>query len=316
MQDDAEGKAAYEGTLDGLFIFKEERKVGIDDFKSHPKPFDPGDPHHEIQGKMYSLMVFQHFPWCEEVRFRLVFVRYRNLTREVIYTRADMPKLIEAVRSLRERQKAIHAEFIAGKEIEATGNQGCFYCPLLTNMECPILQQTPESQQTPEEWVSASIVYSTFLSINKKRMKEYVQGTGRKIILRDYNQKSYVYGPVEKESLAFPLFKRMGKTIEWQTDAQGNPVRPVMPIIDLFIDHAYAHPEDTDWLGNLLLSSSKINSYRKAKSRVLIDQALQDAADKVTKAPLKISKPLDVLEDEEEIDEEERSDDDGDEGEF
>ena len=97
--------AHYQGTLDALYLFREECKGLIDDAKTHPRPYEPSDPNKPLQGKMYSLFVLLHFPWIEEVTFRLVFVRFRNLIREVTYKREDIPALIESVKAARERQK-------------------------------------------------------------------------------------------------------------------------------------------------------------------------------------------------------------------
>lgn len=303
--EDSGGETGYEGILDGLFLYPDEAKIVIDDFKSHPRPYDPSDPNKSMQGKEYSVFCFLHFPWVQEVKFRLVFVRFRNLIKEVTYTREDVPSLIEAVRSLRNRQKTIHQEYLSGVEIEATGNDGCFYCPLLAGLECPIAKENPNAMMEPSEWLSADNYYRAFATVNKARMKAYVQACGKPIILRDYVGKSYTYGPVEKESNSYPLFARNGKDI--MTDPSG---APIMPIVGLLLTHREIAPEDCDWLPNIVISSSKLESYLKAKSRVITHQAIQDTAEKVTKVTMKVSKPLDVLPPDD------FEDEDGDDGEF
>ena len=117
--EDSGEDAGYVGTLDGLNLYRSEGKIVIDDFKSHPRPYNPSDPDKSMQGKEYSLFCFTHFPWANEVKFRLIFVRFRKLVREVVYTRDEVPALIESVRSMRSRQKAIHEEYIAGKVMTA-----------------------------------------------------------------------------------------------------------------------------------------------------------------------------------------------------
>ena len=109
-------------------------------------------------------------------------------------------------------------------------------------------------------------------------------------------------------SKVYPLFKATPNGIEM--DNQG---RPVMPIVELLTDYAYATPDDTEWMGKLVISATKLNSALGAKKRAVIDQAVSDTADKVTKAPLKVSKPLDVLEDEDEDQDNNEWDEDGDE---
>ena len=51
----------YQGILDTLFLFREEAKAQSDDMKTHPRPYEPSDPDKALQGKMYSLFIFQHF---------------------------------------------------------------------------------------------------------------------------------------------------------------------------------------------------------------------------------------------------------------
>lgn len=293
---DSGGPAAYQGTLDAVYVFQKEKRIHIDDAKTHPRPFDPSDT---LQGKMYSLFVFQHFPWVQEVRFRLIFVRYRNLYKEVLYTRADVPALIEIVRSARARQQMIHDDYDAERKIEAIPGSHCQYCSLLSNRKCPISEFNPAMQLSYEDRLKFSLWYKAFSTVNTKAMKERVDATGRSIILKDFNGKIYKFGPEEKESMVYPLFKRDGKGIE--LDAQD---RPVMPIIDLLTDHAYALPEDTEWMTNLLISGTKLKSYLGAKKRVLLDGAVKDVADTVTKVKMVVSKPLDALDEDEEDEEE------------
>lgn len=299
--------AAYRGTLDALYIFRSESKILIDDLKTHMRPYEPSET---LQGRMYALLTFQHFPWVQEVRFRLIFTRYRNLTREVVYARSDLPSLVEAVRSARARQQMLHDDFNAGRDIEATAGSHCLYCPMLSNKTCPISNYNANMQLTPEDRLNFSLWYSQFNRVNSAAMKDYVNGTGRKITLRDFNKKAYVYGPVEKESHIYPLFK---------ASPQGGLLRdhhknPILPIIDLLLDHVEVNPDDTEWLTKISISGTKLESYLKAKSRAALHQAVTDTADAITKVTLKVSKPLDVLPPDEEEDNE--FDEDLDEGEF
>ena len=295
-------EAHYQGTLDGVYVFRSEASILIDDFKSHARPFEPSD---KPQGKQYSLFAFKHFPWAQTVTFRLTFVRYKHLTRSVTYTREYVPKLMEEVKAARERQKMIHTNYDSGKEIEAIPGGQCPWCPLLSNLECPVAQFNQNMQLTPEEWVKFDLWYSAFSRVNRARMKDHVQASGKPIVLKDYNLKHYVYGPVESESAVYPLFQSTATGIA--TDKEGNPV---MPIVSLLMDYAGV-PEnkgDTAWMGKLVISSTKLNSYLGAKKRVDLDQACQDTAEKVTKVKMKVSKPLDELppdDDEEDDDREE-----------
>jgi hypothetical protein len=284
------GKLAMtQGTLDALLFFRNEGKAQIDDAKSHPRPFEPSET---LQAKMYALKVFMYFSWVQEVTFRLVFVRFNNLVRTVTYTRQEVPMLMDAVRSGRERQKAIHASYDAGEEMEVIAGGQCIYCPLLANATCPIAKWNPAMNLTPEQRLNFNLWYSAFSRANNKAMKEYVDGTGKPITLKDYNGKAYVYGPQEFQSRVYPLFKATANGVE--ADPQG---RPVMPIVDLLVDYAHAAPEDVAWMGKVQISSTTLNDYIKAKKRAVLDLAVDDVVEKITKVKLAVSKPLETLPD-------------------
>lgn len=288
----------YSGTLDGLYMYREASKAAVHDLKTHPRPFDPDDT---LQAKMYCVFVMKHFPWVNEVLFRLIFCRYKNLFRECVFTRADLPKLIEAIKAARERQKVIHLEYDEHKEIEATSGAQCIYCPLLSNRECPIALFNSEMQLSLEDRLKYLLWYKAFSAVNNKVLRDHVNGTGRNVVLKDYNGRAYVFGPIESESKVYPLFKlnAMGRLA---TDPHGNPV---MPIVGLLMDYAHSTPDDTEWFGKLVISSTKLNSYLGTKKRAFLDQAVSDTADIVPKATLKVSKPLDMVPDDEPEDDEE-----------
>ena len=283
--------SCYSGVLDALYMFREEARAVCDDLKTHPRPFQPDDT---LQAKTYALFIFQHFPWVMEVKFRLIFVRFKNLVREAVFTREEVPVLIEVVKAARARQVMIHADYDAGKDIEAIPGAQCIYCPLLSNRGCPISEFNPQMQFEPVDRLKFHLWYAAFSKVNNKTLREYVNGTGRNVVLKDYNGKVYVFGPNESTSNVYPLFKANESGIV--TDPQGNPV---MPIVGLLMDYAHSTPEDTGWMGKLVISSTKLNSYLGTKKRSFLDQACQDTADKVTKATLKVSKPLDAVPDEE-----------------
>lgn len=295
--------AAYQGTLDAVYVFRKEKRIQIDDAKTHPRPFDPSTT---LQGKMYSLFVFQHFPWVQEVRFRLIFVRYRNLFREVIYTRSDVPAMIEVVRSARARQRMIHDDYEANRAIEAIPGSHCQYCSLLSNRKCPIAEFNPAMQLSYEDRVKFALWYKAFATVNTKILKERVDATGRSVILKDYNGKIYKFGPEERVSKVYPIFRSNGRK-GLEVDHRG---KPVMPILDLLFDEIHASPEDIGWMANLSISGTKLKQYLGTKKRVLLDQAISDSADEITKVKMGVSKPLDALPDEDDFDDE---DEDGEE---
>jgi hypothetical protein len=156
-------------------------------------------------------------------------------------------------------------------------------------------------QLTPEQRLNFNLFYSQFSKANNKAMKEHVQETGRDIRLTDFNGKAYIYGPVESESEVYPLFKATVDGVE----ADGN--RLVMPVVDLLTDYAYAEPGDTRWMGKIQISSTSIKNYLKTNKREVLDHAVDDVVEKVTKVKLAVSKPLEMLPDDvfDEEDEEE-----------
>ena len=284
-------------TLDALYAFPDEGMVRIDDLKTHPRPFDPAD---KIQSKVYALQVFMHWPWVEKVVFRLIFVRYKKVTREVEYTRDQVPELMAAIIADRDRQKQIHADFEAGKEVEALAGNHCQYCPLLTNLKCPIAYWNPQAQFTPQQRLNFKLFYSQFSRANNKALKDYLDGSEKKsIVLRDYNGKVYTYGPVETEIDIYSVFKfdDGGMVLRDQ-------VNPVLPIIDLLIDYAADNPGDSVWMRNVAISSTSLKRYLKTNKRAFLDQAVEDTVVKITKTPLRVSKPLDAVPEEEDEDEE------------
>ena len=323
---DSEEPPAYMGTLDAIYLIREEQHILIPDYKSHARPFEPSDDDKALQGKMYSLFALLHFPWCQSVTFRLIFVRYSKLTREVTYERKDLPKLVEAVKAARDRQRSIHNDMATGKKLQAYSGSQCCYCPLLTDRSCPIASLNENAQATPEEWVRWDIWDREFSRANRKRMKDHIQKTGRAITVPDYNGKIYKFGPKEHESDVMPLFHGTSGSIAFRCTQCGNAsdhavesskcpkcwslMRPIMPIVSLLEDYAVGNPGDTGWMGKITLSSSSITSYLKAKARAFLHQSIQDSSDKVTKVKMEVSKPLDEMPNDEPNDDE--WDEDGD----
>lgn len=294
--------AAYQGTLDAVYVFRPQKRIEIHDAKSHPRPFDPDAT---LQGKMYSLFTFQHFPWVEEIEFRLIFVRFRNLSRSVTYTRQDLPALIDIVRSARARQQMLHDDFDAERPMPAIPGNYCQYCPKLSNRTCSIAEFNPAMQLSYEDRLKFMLWYKAFATSNTKVLKERVDATGRSIILKDYNGKIYKFGAEEKKSKVYPIFRADGKNGLLLDHRK----QPVMPILDLLFDEIHSSPEDIGWMANLVISGTKLKQYLGTKRRVLLDQAVADVADEVTKVKMVVSKPLDAIPEEDDFDEDELDED-------
>ena len=293
--------ACYSGILDALYTYREQLKARIDDLKSH---FFPYDPDKTLQGKTYCLFVMQHFPWVEEVEFRLIFVRYKNMVRSISYTRKDIPDLMEAVKAARARQIMIHEMYDSGQAIEAYSGPHCNYCPLLSDRTCPIGEFNENMQLSWDDRAKFSLWYQIFSKKNNAAMKARVQETGKPITVTDFNGKPYQFKGWESESKVYPLFQATADGIA--TDKEGNPI---MPIVSLLLDKDLIPLDDREWLNKLVISSTKIDGPLKTKKRVLAHQVITDKADKVPKVKFQ-AKEVDEVPDEMAEEENEESWDD------
>ena len=287
-------RSAYQGEMDGFYVVPEEQRAEVPDFKSHPKPFDPGDT---FQAKLYSLAALMMLPKeITSVAFRLIFVRYKNLSRVVIYTRADIPMLIEEVRAQRERQKLIHAKYTKGglAALEATSGPQCHYCPLLANKSCPMGEANPELQESPEDDLRWLLWAQERAAVVKKRLRNHVQASGRFVTIADNNGRKYQFRTVERESTIYPVFQREGDGIAYDSLTG----RPVMPIIEALTDHAHSSPGDASWLPNLTVSSTGLKDKLGAKGRVLLDQAIRDLATTIPTTAWAVKPPAEIETDE------------------
>ena len=286
----------YHGKPDALYFYRDEKKIVIRDWKSHFQAFDPAET---LQGKEYPLLLMQHFPWCETLMFELVFVRYAKMTRQVTYTRADVPKLIEAVKGYRELQKKIEADYAVLAKLDAVGGPHCFYCSLASNMKCPLGNSNPNLQGRPEEWLSWALQHNEFARVNTARMKAWVQANGRPIVLRDFNGKSYFYGPETSTSTMFPLFNMDGEQVAMKRveipEGEQYIALPDMPIVAALMEWRDMQPEDTDWYADLRIGSTELSSKLKTKGRVFLDQSCKDAKKITQSSRYKISKPLSAI---------------------
>jgi hypothetical protein len=150
-------------------------------------------------------------------------------------------------------------------------------------------------QLTMQQRLNFNLWYSQFSRANNRAMRDHVNETGRTIILKDYNGKAYAYGPVETETEVYPVFHFIDDRM-----ALRDPANPMLPIIDLLVMYA-EDPDnagDIQWMQNIHISSTSLKKYLKTKKRVMLDQAIEDTCDKVTKVRLQVSKPLDAVPDE------------------
>jgi hypothetical protein len=273
---------AYCGISDVILLMPGGQIATTEDYKTHPRPF-PADT---FQGKLYALALMMHMPKLKEVTFRLRFVRYANLNTEMIYSRKDVPNMMEDCRRVRNRQKDIHSKVEDGQTLRVHGGSHCTYCPGSQQRDlCPISRMNPMLNMSPADRLSWDLWMQVASRANQKTMKDYVEGSGQEIHSQDSNGKFYTFGPVPKEKITYPLFAE---------DGNGGFT---LPIVDALLDWQNANPEDLQpkpWFLNLRIGSTQLKSYLKAKKREIIDNAIKDLSIKEKKVELRITRDASI----------------------
>jgi hypothetical protein len=257
-----------EGTLDGLY-FLTPAKAKIEDAKTHPRPFDADT----FQGKLYSFMVLMNFPEVEEVTFELLFVRYTNCRRSVTYTREDLPALRQQIVNARARQIRLHERHAAGEQLEAYPGAHCTYCPLIKGFDCPIAEFNEYATPTPQERAQFAIWVDQVNKVNRQVLRDIVDASGKPVTLEDGNGRRYEFGYQDRETKQFPLLQTLPYLFE----------------------HRDTYPEDVEWIGKLLISSTKLKSALGAKKRAITHQAVMDnAASTISRPKFGVSVPAET----------------------
>lgn len=239
--------AAHHGTLDVLFLNDDSTRAMVHDFKTHPSPFEPDT----YQAKLYTLMVFKHFPTVQTVKFVLVFARYSNCEREVTFQRSDVPELERQVRQARARQIEIHNDPDNAKAIPSSA---CTYCPLAIDFSCPVAEWNEYMAMSPEQRLMWKEWLRRMAAFNSPLLKAYAEVHGP-VSYKDGNGKTYVYGPEEVASTTYPLDRATVQVLE---------------------DHAQATGEDL-LAGKLRISSTSIKPLLKAKKRAALKEVFEDS---------------------------------------
>lgn len=196
---------AHEGTLDALYFYDDDSAL-VDDMKSHFQPFDP----ETYQAMLYPFMVMKHFPSVRRVHFRLNFVRFENMTREVTWTREDMPRMERKIRQARGLQQKIELQILNNEPLQAFAHTGCHYCPLSANLtDCPISEFNPEINRSMESRANFDRWWTVLAIDNRKVLKDYVQATGNPINIVDGTGESWQYGAIPTAKKRYPLTENL-----------------------------------------------------------------------------------------------------------
>jgi len=262
IEDKGRPVPAYRMKPDAIYSLGETEAL-IDDYKSHPVPFEADTP----QSLMYPVGVFQMMPWIETVTFRLVFVRYRNCMRSVTWKRSELPKMMDEMSRYRARQVKMHAIYDAhGLEgLPAIPHAGCHYCPLLQFGECPVQEQNPHAQSA-EELTRELVFLEKRRTFVKEILRNEVQARGGPIVVRDDNGTEMSYGVSPQELTAYPAAK-------------------VLPIIEKWC----AATGDRDFLASVNLSSSTVKDKLNTNKRRSLQHEVESLLRKTTRPKLHLT---------------------------
>lgn len=242
-----EEDAAYEGTLDVIEISYDGMTAKVVDYKSHPAVFDADT----FQSMLYPFMLLKHLPNLRSVTFELVFVRYANCVRSVVWKREDMPEMQAAISRARERQRITHERPEEAKALPCTV---CTYCPLAKNLTCPISQWNEYTALTPplrlqwKEWLRR------MAAINTPILKAFAEVNGT-VRYQDGNGKTYEYGEMPVPTTRFPLDRTTIQALE---------------------DHLIGTGEDL-LDGKLSIISTTIKPTLKAKKRAALMEIFEES---------------------------------------
>lgn len=242
--------AAHAGTLDVILINDDATEAICPDYKSHMRPFEPDT----YQSMLYPFLLFKHIPTLRKVIFRLVFVRYgADVTREIAWTREDMPEMATQLRRARARQIALEEK----GEGPALPGAHCQYCAKITKPTlCTISEYNPEINTAMDERLRFLIWSTEQAKVTRAAMKDFVDATGKPICITDANGRTYAFGIEPIEAKVYPLDRTTIAVLE---------------------NHFAVSPKDSWESMKLRISSTSLKSKLKAKMRAGLSQAFDDS---------------------------------------
>jgi hypothetical protein len=211
--------AAHRGTLDVLYLY-EDNSALVEDYKSHFQAFDP----ETYQSMLYPFLVMKYFPAVRRVTFRLRFVRFENLAREIVWTREDIPRMERKIRQARGLQQAVELKILNNQPLRAFAHPGCHYCPLSANLtDCPISEFNPQVNRSIESRANFDHWWKLLATDNRKVLRDYVQTTGRAITMIDGTGQQWEYDAHESAKKVYPLDRTLIRILDDHTEATGEP---------------------------------------------------------------------------------------------
>jgi len=198
------------------------------------------------------------------VKCVLEFVHY-GASRNVEYTRTDLPWLKELAARERARQKRLHQLASSSKyEPKASPGKHCTWCPLLLN-GCPVAETNPYGRMTAEKRLRFALWLQEAEKHNTRVLKNLMLKRGP-IRYRNGNQEEYLaeFVPVEKKF--YPYCDAITILDKWFT----------------------THPEETNLRDRLTISG--LSSALKAEKREELVRKLADIVDVRVETELRIGR--------------------------
>lgn len=239
--------AAHIGTLDVILLSEDGTHAKIDDYKSHPAPFDADT----FQGTLYPFMLFKHLPQLEVITFELNFVRYQNCLRRVQWKRTDMPEMQTAISRARERQRLTHEN---PDDAMALPGKTCAYCPLGKDFTCPVAEFNEYTNLSLDDRLRWKVFMVKMNELNNRVLKTHAEVSGP-VRYQDGNGRVYEYGEMPVPSTRFPLDDTTLKVLNEYSAATGE-----------------------DWRGwRLSIKSTELKAKLKAKKRAALSDIFDDS---------------------------------------
>lgn len=254
-------ECAYAGTPDIVYAL-DDAYARIEDFKSHFKIFEADT----FQSRLYILMLLQHHPDLAGAYFELVFVRYaRARRRSELYTRLRIPELMAEA----ERYRAIQLEIYDDANVDtAIPHAGCQYCPKLADMSCSMADTNVHLTMDPSRAAKVNVWARQLVTISNTVIRAASDAKdGAPVTFDTATGKTYSFGSVAGFQRTLSIRKA------W----------------DLLQDQIHATPSDDNLLDKVGVKVSSLAQYAKAKKRVVLDGAFQDALELRPKTTFKLT---------------------------
>ena len=293
----SEAGVEYEGTLDYVQLVS-ETEAEIFDWKSYFAAIDADT----FQSRLYPLLLFKHFPFLEKIRFILRFVRYGTLSRDVTFTRDQMPELEAEAITERRRQLRLHnaaeTSEIAGDDVAlawesekylgARPGNHCAWCPKMSasiraqfiaqtaeivpaadqSTICPLASINPFVQQSPEDRLRYAVFMDQCRKENALVLREHVQANGP-VTITDANGQPYTAGFDLVDQLKYPALTTIETLQEWKSMS------------------------GEDLLPKIYIGSTELNPLLNAKKRIQLAGRMESIALPITKTKWHIGKDSD-----------------------